>query len=178
MSRFSAHYAVARATGVCAHSGRPLEPGTTCIATLCERETDEGFDRLDYSIEAWESGARPQGLFSFWKTIVPDPNTKKKLLVDDDVLRDLFERMEGDDRPQRIAFRFVLGLILMRKRLIKLVGRKAKSGEQPERWLILPKGLSADATPMEMVNPELNDDDVRELSEQLSEVLNSDLGDE
>lgn len=175
MSRFTAHYSISRATGVCAHSGVPLEPGTTCIATLCEREDDEGFDRLDFSTEAWEYGARPKGLFSYWKTVVPDPNEKKKLLVDDEVLQNLFERLDGDERPQRVAFRFVLGLILMRKRLIKLVGRKEKTGETPERWLIRPKGDPPDAPPIELVNPELDDSDVRELTEQLSEVLNSEI---
>lgn len=175
MSRFTAHYSIARFTGVCVHTGKPLEPGTMCMAALCEREEDEGFDRLDFSLDAWESGVRPNGLFSYWKTTVPDPSTKKRMLVDDEVLQNLFERLEGDDRPQRIAFRFVLGLILMRKRLIKLVGRKEKSPNEPQRWLIRRRGDSADVPPIEMLNPELSDDDVRELSEQLSEVLNSDL---
>jgi hypothetical protein len=175
MSRFTAHYSISRATGVCAHTGQPLEPGALCIATLCEREDDDGLDRLDFSTQAWESGARPKGLFSYWKTIVPDPDTKQKLLVDDDVLLNLFERLEGDHRQQRIAFRFVLGLILMRKKLIKLVGRQQKSSGQPERWLVSMKGMSADAPPIELVNPELQDDDVRDLTDQLSEVLNSEL---
>ena len=52
MSRFGTNYQVARPTGVCAASGDPLEPGAPCIATLCEREEDEGFDRLDFSIAA------------------------------------------------------------------------------------------------------------------------------
>jgi len=175
MSRFTAHYSISRATGVCAHTSTPLEPGTTCIATLCEREEDEGFDRFDYSLAAWESGARPKGLFSYWKTTVPDPNTKKRLLADDEVLLNLFERLDGDERPQRIAFRFVLGLILLRKKLVKLVGRQEKTGDHLERWLILMKGEPSDATPTELINPELSEDDVRDLSEQLSEVLNSEL---
>ena len=68
MSRFGSQYQVARPTGVCAASGEPLEPGGPCIATLCEAEEGDGFDRLDYSVPAWESGARPDRLFSFWRT--------------------------------------------------------------------------------------------------------------
>jgi nucleoside-diphosphate-sugar epimerase len=57
----------------------------------------------------------------------------------------------------------------------KLVGRTERSGEQPERWLVLPRGLPTDSPPIELINPELSEDDVRSLTEQLSEVLNSDL---
>jgi hypothetical protein len=173
MSRYGGQYSIARPTGVCAATGRPLEPGTSCIATLCEHPEDEGFDRLDFSIEAWESGERPAHLFSYWKTIVPSPDAKPNPLVDDAVLMDLFERLAEDDRPQRIAFRFVLGLILMRKRLLKFAGRTGE-GEH-EQWLLRPKGADADTPPLRVTNPHLNDDDVRELTAQLSEILQGEL---
>src|SRR5207253_11002490 len=124
MSRFGTDYHVARSTGRCTATDQPLEPGTLCMATLCERPGDEGFDRRDFLLSAWEAGARPEGLFSYWKTIVPPPDAKPRLLVDDAVLVDLFERLASDERPQRVAFRFVLGLILMRKKQLKFVGRK------------------------------------------------------
>lgn len=178
MSRFGTDIRVQGPTGRCAATDQPLEPGATCVATLVEREDDTGFDRLDYSLDAWESGARPEGLFSYWKTIVPEPTAKKKLLVDDTVLMDLFERLADDERPQRQAFRFVIGLILMRKRLLKFVGRAERSGDaQQEKWLLKPRGSGADpdAPPIELLNPQLSDDDVRELTEQLSEVLQGEL---
>jgi hypothetical protein len=174
MSRFGTDYHVARSTGLCSATGEPLTPGEPCIAALCERPDDEGFDRKDYSIQAWESGARPDGLFSFWKTIVPEPDAKPRLLVDDAVLMDLFERLASDERPQRIAFRFVLGLILMRKKLLKFTGRKTDA--DPERWLLQTRGPAESNPPVfEVVNPQLADEDVRELIDQLSEVLQSEL---
>ena len=173
MSRFGGEYHVARATGRCEATGAALEPGSICIATLSERPGDEGFDRKDYSLAAWEGGARPEGLFSFWKTIVPHPDARPSPLVDDSVLMDLFERLASDKRPQRIAFRFVLALILMRKKLLKFVGRSG-AGED-ERWLLHPRGAVADQPPTAVQNPNLNDEDVRELIDQLSEILQSDL---
>lgn len=175
MSRFGSQYQVSRPTGVCAATGEPLEPGTPCVATLCEREEDEGFDRFDYSVGAWESGARPERLFSHWKTTVSRPEEKRKLLVDDEVLLDLFERLAADERPQRIAFRFVLALILMRKRLLKFVGREEGEGERPERWLFRRKGDEPESEPVEVINPHLSDDDVRELTAQLGEILEGDF---
>lgn len=175
MSRFTSEYRVAPPTGRCAATDQPLEPGSVCIATLVDREDDEGFDRLDYSIDAWESGARPERLFSYWKTTVPKPEQRRKLLVDDAVLMDLFERLADDEREQRQAFRFVLALILMRKRLLKFVGRAETSEGEPERWQLRPKGSDPDDPPMEVTNPKLTDDDVRELTDQLSEILQSEL---
>ncbi len=175
MSRFGSQYHVSRSTGQCAHSSEPLPPGSPCIATLCEREEDDGFDRLDFSLNAWESGARPAGLFSFWKTTVPEGDERKQMLVDDDVLLDLFERLGEDDRPQRIAFRFVLGLILMRKKHLKLIGRREAEGESPERWLLQRRGAEEGTPPIELLNPNLAEDDVRDITEQLNEVLNSEL---
>jgi hypothetical protein len=175
MTRFGTQYNLSRSTGLCAHTDEPLLPGTPCIAALCERDADEGFDRLDFSISAWEGGARPRGLYSYWKTTVPAGGDRPRMLVDDDVLLDLFERLGDDERPQRVAFRFVLGLILMRKKQIRVVGRDAAKDGEPERWRVLRKGSESDDPPMELVNPNLADADVRELTNQLSEILSGDI---
>jgi hypothetical protein len=147
------------------------------MATLCEKAEDDGFDRFDYSLEAWEAGARPERLFSYWKTTVPDPGDRRPTFVDDDVLVDLFEQLAGDERRTRVAYRFILALILMRKRRMKYVGRRGRG--EDERWLLQPRvtGQPADpdADPIEVVNPRLTDADVRELTDQLAEVLQGDL---
>lgn len=178
MSRFATDYHIARPTGQCAATGTLLEPGVSCIATLCEREDDEGFDRFDFSEEAWDRGERPDRLFSYWRTVVPHPEEKKNPLVDDEVLLDLFTRLSEDERAQRQAFRFVLGLILMRKRLLKFEGRAIEptdDGGEHEYWLMRAKGADPEAEPMRVANPHLTDDDVRELTDQLSEILQSEL---
>ncbi len=143
------------------------------MAALCERTEDDGFDRLDYGIEAWDGGARPERLFSWWRTAIPDPDRRKRLLVDDTVLLDLFEGLAGDERRQRVAYRFILALILMRKKLLKYAGRRG-SGED-QRWLLLPKGALPETPPVEVVDPHLTDQDVRELTDQLGEVLQGEL---
>lgn len=172
MSRFSTPYQVARPSGVCAASGRPLVEGEPCVATLCDRETDEGFDRLDYALEAWEAGARPARLFSFWRTRAQPPGARPRTFVDDEILVELFHRLGSDDRAQRVAFRFVLALILMRKRLLRFVGRVQDPGEGgAERWRLRLRGSPPDAPDLEVLDPRLTDDDVRELTAQLGEVL-------
>lgn len=118
MTQFNAStYSIERTTGICAFTERVLEPHEHYIATLVE-DGDE-LVRVDISPEAWEAGKRPEHLFSYWKAVVPEPNEKKKTFVDDEVLLNLLERLADAEQPQRIAFRFVLTLILMRKKLLR-----------------------------------------------------------
>ena len=173
MSRFGTQYPVGRSLGRCASTGAELEPGTPCVATLCELEESDGFERVDYSAEAWDGGDRPPRLFSFWRTTVAGGDTEQKLLVDDEVLTDLFIRLADDEREQRVAFRFVLGLILMRKRLLTFVGRQEIDGA--EHWCFRPRGGDKEADPLAVRNPHLTDDDVRELTAQLGEILQGDF---
>ena len=166
---------------MCAATGEPLEPGAVCVTALCEHEHDEGFDRKDFSEAAWEAGARPERLFSYWRSTVPEPSEKKRVFVDDEVLMQIFERLAHDDRPQRIAFRFVLALVLLRKRKLRMVGRSI-DGER-EVWLFSPKAsrlgdkqrLSDESPAIEVINPQLTDDDVAELTSQLAEILQAEL---
>ncbi len=173
MSRYGAEYRVARPTGVCAATGERLDPGTVCVAALVEALDDDGFERRDYSLAAWDAAGPPEGVFSYWKVTVPDPDRKQRILVDDAVLLYLFESLGGETRRKRLAYRFILGLILMRKKLLRYVGRRGQG--EDERWLLRPKGSAADQEPIEVVNPHLNDEDVRELTDQLGEVLRGEL---
>ncbi len=168
MSRYGVDHRIARPSGICAATGERIEPGSPCVATLREGGDDGGLERADYSLAAWESGARPEGLVCYWRTTVPHSDSERKVFVDDDVLMDVFERLGGDDRRQRVAYRFILGLILLRKKKVKYVGRKGQG--ESERWLFVPTG-SAEAEPIEVINPHLSDEDVRELTDQLGEVL-------
>jgi hypothetical protein len=171
MSRFGNTQGVSRPTGVCASSGDSLRKNEPAMAALCEREDDEGFDRLDFSIEAWEQGNRPKRLFSHWRYTVSDSGKKEKIGIDDAVLTDLFERLADDERPQRVAFRYILALVLLRKRKLKLVGRE--NAEEGEIWLLQFRG--AEGEPTRVQNPGIAEEEIQDLSEQLGEILQGDF---
>jgi len=171
MSRISTTWDIGRSTGQCSASGAPLSPGSPCIVALVEREDDPSapLARLDFSEAGWDSPARPKGVIAFWKTSVPLPDEKRRGFVDDQTLLDLFERLGSDDRPHRVRFRFVLMLLLVRKRLLRVVGTDLRDGV--ETWSVLPKGAAEGEAPSSVVNPRLDDEATREVTEQLSEVL-------
>jgi hypothetical protein len=175
-------YQVGKSTGTCAASGRNLEPGTPCIAALCEPGEGEegevalGLVRRDYSVEAWESGSRPQGLFSWWRTKVPPPGGQKRLLVEDDALLDLFDRLAEEEDHRRRAFRWVLGLILVRKKLLRLEG--SARTDQGDVFLLRRRGSDPELPPMELPDPKLDEGDARAIADELGEIMADDAKDE
>jgi len=134
---------------------------------------DEGFERLDYSIEAWDEGVRPEGAHFFWKTAVPHPEERRTLTIDDEVLEEMLMRLESDARPERVAFRWLVALMLLRKRRLKHVRVESKDG--CETWYFHRRGEGDEAPVIAVVNPHLAEDDLRTLAEQLGAFVESDL---
>src|SRR4051812_40801145 len=110
-----AGYDVARPMGKCAVTGAVINAGDKFMAAL--RETPIGFERVDVSIDAWPNYEHAD-ILAFWQATMPVTEQKKKIFVDDEVLCDLFERLKDTAEPPKINFRFVLGLILMRKKML------------------------------------------------------------
>jgi len=159
-------YDIGKPLGQCAVTQQPIEPGTKFIAAL--RETPTGFERLDISPAAWEQFDRTH-LLAFWQAVMPEPNKTRKLLVDDSVLCDLFERLAEVDEPAKVSFRFVLGLILLRKRLLSYDSTVQEGGR--DVWVVKLRGRPE---PLRMVDPHLTEDQVGDVSAQLGQILNSD----
>jgi hypothetical protein len=161
-------YEVARPSGKCAVTGEPIPVGDKYMALL--RETATGMERLDISLPAWKDFDKSNSLAS-WQTVMPAAETRRKVFVDDEILCQLFERLSDTTEPAKLNFRFVLGLILMRKRLIQYDSSRIVDGK--DIWTVKPKGRPEDR--LEMINPKLDEAQVAEVSSQLGEILNSEL---
>jgi len=165
-------YAIPRAAGRCAATGRELTPGEPYIAALAERAEDDALDRLDYSAQAWDEGARPPRLFAFWRAVVSEPDARPKVFIDDDALLALFEQLGEAEDERRIAFRFVLALILIRKRLLRHEGGRRENGVS---FMIVrmrgPQGWKEDAPIFEVVDPQMTRDMIADVTEQLGLAL-------
>ncbi len=188
MSQFNqATYDVARPTGQCVFTGRAFEPGEAYMATLVECDAEDvaasagasalGLRRVDVGMDAWEAGQRPPRLFSHWRAVAAAPTQKKRLLVDDQVLLNLMQRLEDTDDPQRLAFRFVLCLILMRKRLLRYDGAEQREcgDATQEWWLIRQRGQQDDDRTWHVLNPHLDESRIEQVTSQLGEILEAEL---
>ena len=157
---------VQRSDGQCKGTGKKMEPGEEYYAALVNNKNC--FERSDYCLEYWQD-QQPQ-VFSFWKTRMPLPNQKKKMFVDDSVLINLFERLCDQKEPLKVHFRFVLALILMRKKILKYEDSQ-KEGET-EIWKMR---FVRDTKIHEVTNPNLDEEKIQHVSQELSAILQGEL---
>ena len=160
-------YEVSRPQGVCAVTGQPIAADEKFMAAL--RETSAGFERVDVSMGAWPEFDK-KDVVAYWQTTMPKHEQKKKLFVDDEVLCQLFERLAETMEPAKLNFRFVLALVLMRKRM--LIYETTRHEGDRELWTVRFKGRD---DRLDLLNPRLTEEQVGDVSQQLGEILNEEL---
>lgn len=161
-----ADWEITKPLGACSGSGRQFDDGEGYFAALVE--TEQGLERRDFSAEYWEK-EQPE-VFCFWKTRLVTCEEKKALFIDDDMLMAFFERLSRETDPEKVNFRFVLALVLMRKRRLKYDATKVDG--QREIWCLRVAG-SKDI--VQVVNPHLDDEQIEQLSAQIGQILQADL---
>ncbi len=152
--------------GQCCGTGKKIEYGEEYFAALVE--TDEGLQRQDFCADYGES-EKPD-VFCYWKTRLPRPDEKKQIFVDDEMLMAFFERLGKETEQEKINFRFVLALILMRKRRLKY--DSSKIGGDKEIWRLR---IAGDKQFVEVINPHLDEEQIEQLSSQISQILQVEL---
>ena len=161
-----AEWEIHKPLGQCSGYGLAIDFGDEYIGALVE--SDEGLIRRDYSLAYW-GREKPKG-FCFWRTKLPHPEQKKKVFVDDGMLMAFFDRLADEQATDRVNFRFVLALILMRKRRLKYDGTRMQG--DCEVWRLK---VTGEQRLVEVVNPHLGEEEIEQLSLQIGEVLNADL---
>jgi hypothetical protein len=127
-------------------------------------ERDDGtLERLDFSIGAWEGGARPAGrLFGSWRGVMPAADAAPKLRLDDGELLELFEQLGETSEARAAGLRYVLALLLVRRRVLRYEG--AANGR------ILVRHPDARER-VEVIDPGLDEEQLSAVAEQLGECV-------
>ena len=86
------------------------------------------------------------------------------------MLMAFFERLEQENEQEKLNFRFVIMLVLMRKRRLKYDSSRHQNGQ--EIWKL--RAVGADQF-VDVVNPQLNEEQIEQLSSQIGEILQVDL---
>jgi len=155
--------------GQCYGTGRKIEPGEEYFGALIEIE--EGLQRRDFCADYWES--EKPSVFCYWKSKLPRSDEKKRIFVDDNMLMAFFERLENETEQEKVNFRFVLALILMRKRLLKYDATRDK--DDKEIWRLRIVGDKSSGNRVEVINPHLDEEQVSQLSSQIGQILHTDV---
>jgi hypothetical protein len=155
-------YQIQPNTRRCTLTGRELKPGETFYTALLE----EGgkFLRQDYSSEAWQGP--PAGAFSFWCGRVPAQEESRRPRIDDDLLADCFQRLEGQTEPGRVSFRYVVALLLMRRKRFKFEETRTEAGRELLRLRCTRTGAAH-----EVINPRLTEQEMVAVQEEVFKVL-------
>lgn len=111
----------------CAATGRDLAAGERFYGVLSD---DDGkFVRKDFAAEAW--GGPPAGCVAFWAGRIPASDKPRKPTFNDGLLQDCFDHLAGSPDPARVNFRYVVALLLMRRKKLKFEdARRAADGTQ------------------------------------------------
>jgi hypothetical protein len=155
-------YQIQPNTRRCASSGRELRSGDKFYSVL--REEDGKFVRQDYSGEAWQGP--PPGSFSFWTGRIPTGEENRRLPVDEEVLMDCLQRLEGEREPARVNFRYVAALLLMRRKRLKFEEARTEG----DREILLLRCVRTRNT-YRVLNPRLTEEEMAAVQEEVFKVL-------
>jgi len=146
----------------CTACGHAFEIGEDLQAFLYE--APEGYERRDYC-NTCSPPDQPQPL-GFWRTRRPEPPTKKTQPFDRESIYALFQQLEDAVESEKLRLRFVLALLLWRKKVLKF--ERSEKRDDSEIWHFrVPRTDDTHS----VSRPPLDEDQIERLSAQLEQLL-------
>jgi len=121
-------YEIQACTRHCHATGRELAPGEPFFSALVEEGAT--LARYDYAVEAWQGP--PPGSVGWWKS-QREASSKHSSGAPNDVVLDVFQRLDGDAAAEDM--RYVLALFLIRRRVLRLEETE-KDDQGREMWVV------------------------------------------
>ena len=111
-------YEVQHSSRRCSITGREFAPGETYYSAIVA----EGAEviRHDYAADAWQGP--PAEAIGWWKSQIPDRTETKKHWAPNDVMLQFWDELAA--QPERQDMRYVLTLLLVRRRVFRLEEEK------------------------------------------------------
>jgi hypothetical protein len=128
------------------------------------------FLRKDFCPECWK-GQNPEEFFSFWKTRMPKKEEPKRKIVDNAVILNLFLRFQEVTEPWAKNMRYVLGLFLLRKKLLRL-----KDQGKDEQGDFMDLYNPEEDKPYRIHNPNLAEEEIERLNNEILRLLDPAAG--
>ncbi len=137
-------------------------------------DTGPEFERKDFCAVCWpgSDAAHRESAFSFWKTVLPRQDQPRKVFVDDAVIFDFFQRLAAEeDQPVKRNFRYILGLMLMRKKKLKFKDVVRDNGRE---YLVLRRSRTKEEH--RVLDPKLSEEELLQVRAELSQILETEVG--
>jgi hypothetical protein len=111
-------YEVQSFTRHCRATGREFSPGEMYYSVLVAEGAE--LKRYDYAADAWQGP--PAESIGFWKSQAPDKIGHRKHWAPNDVILQIFDELAR--QPDKQDMRYVLTLLLIRRRVFRLEEQK------------------------------------------------------
>jgi hypothetical protein len=159
-------------TGRCAATGTLIAPGEAYIATLVREVGVPGLRRLDFSADAWAAGVTlPSAeVFASWRARGGQRDQRPDPVLGDEQLAAMFLDTEETGDPRHLRFRYLLALLLIRRRIYRVVGTHKAEGAAVLHLVRRGEG-GGETTPIRVVDPGLDESSLEEMLEQVGAVL-------
>lgn len=151
----------------CAATGAELVPGSVCWSALIDKDGE--LERQDFSADAWQGP--PEKSVATWQCVVPKAAETKRNLFDPQSLMSFFEQLTEDAQPGQDPLRYVLALLLLQKRVLRLDGSRDSNGDE---FLQL-SGVHGEGA-WEVRDLDLTDEEMHALQAELSARLAAEWG--
>ena len=120
--------------------------------------------RRDYCVAAWVGA--PEGALGFWQGKVTTGATPKKPPIDDELLLDCLARLEGQNEPARLSFRYVLALLLLRRKRFRLEEARQEGGRE-----VLVLRCPRTGARHQVLDPGLTDEEMEAVQDDVFQAL-------
>ena len=159
----TADWTISKSSHACSVTGKTFEVGDDYYSAL--QENDDSFARFDFSPEAWENTDKSR-FFSFWRAKVTPENEKKKLVIDVEAFYTFFASLEEAESENKRLFRYLVALILTRKRVLRL----DEIEKTPEGDYLILFDRRADKE-HRVFSPEATEEQLIEVQENLNQIF-------
>jgi len=152
----------------CHQCERVFVVGDEYYSAVVETSEENRLDRHDFCPACWKP--ETQGFFSFWKTRIPEPEPDTRTgprLLDFGRLMQLFEHLADASDVQAQRFRYVLALVLMRKRRLRILDARRTAGGG-EALTLREVGSGRQFT---VTSPRLTEEEIRSVAARLRDIL-------
>ena len=108
-------------TGICHHTEKKFEEDDPFYTCIFDDPESDGFIRRDFSEAAWKdiSQSFEPAPFSFWRSIYKAPeNQNKEEPIKQNSVEAMLHRMIEEGRPETENTRYILALMLERKKIL------------------------------------------------------------
>ena len=155
----------------CSHCSQPFLAGQSFYSVLnINQDSDWGFVRADACANCWPGLAPKKDASApliYWKTRRQEGDDDRNV-VDLASMHTLFLTLIEDDRVEIEALRYVVGLMLARKKMIKVI--RASGGARGDLKFKDPRE-GREEERLRLPIPELSEESLERLKEQLGSIL-------